>query len=109
VLRSDLTGAHLTYADLTGANLNYAHVGKAKLDYVTLRNALYAPRSEPPDPYVGGIKDLATVKTAGGRIWESGLSNSGNCSRMPVSAIERGRRPTRYSATSAGTNCRANF
>jgi hypothetical protein len=29
-----------------------------------LTNAIYAPASEPPDPYVAGIKGLATIKTA---------------------------------------------
>jgi hypothetical protein len=49
------------YADLGGAQLDGAQVSKARLAYVTLTDALYAPASEPSDPYVAGIKGLATI------------------------------------------------
>ncbi len=58
---TDLTGARLTGANLTGANLREARVSKANLAFVDLTGATYAPVSEPPDPYVAGIKGLATL------------------------------------------------
>jgi uncharacterized protein YjbI with pentapeptide repeats len=63
---ADLTGAHLERAHLTGAHLNGAQVSKAKLAGVDLMGATYAPRSEPPDPYVAGIRGLATLSAASG-------------------------------------------
>jgi hypothetical protein len=41
-------------------------VSKAKLVGVDLTAATYAPVSEPPDPYVAGIKGLATLNAASG-------------------------------------------
>jgi hypothetical protein len=49
------------YADLNGTQLDCAQVCKARLAYVTLMDVLYASASEPPDPYVAGIKSLATI------------------------------------------------
>jgi len=65
---ADLSGADLSCADLfganlTGANLSGADVTKARLSYVDLTGATYGPESEPPDPYVAGIKGLATIQT----------------------------------------------
>jgi hypothetical protein len=39
-----------------------AQVSKAQLAYADLTNAVYAPKSEPPDPYVAGIEGLATIR-----------------------------------------------
>jgi uncharacterized protein YjbI with pentapeptide repeats len=61
-----LDGAHLIDASLDGADLSGAHVSKARLAYSDLTDALYAPESEPPDPYVAGIKGLATVNAVRG-------------------------------------------
>jgi len=60
---ANLNKAHLEGAQLEGANLDFAQVSKAKLSYANLTDAVYAPASEPPDPYVAGIKGLATIKT----------------------------------------------
>ncbi len=89
---ADLTRAHLTGADLTGgarligADLSEAQVSRAKLAGVDLTAAIYAPMSEPPDPYVARIKGLATFSAArGGEIGliqlrkllqDAGLSNN---------------------------------
>lgn len=59
--RADLTRADLTRADLTGAQ-----VSKAKLSYADLKETIYAPVSQPPDPYVAGIKGLATIRAESG-------------------------------------------
>jgi hypothetical protein len=64
--RADLSGADLSGADLSGADLIRANLSKAKLAYVDLTGATYAPASEPPDPYVAGIKGLATLNLASG-------------------------------------------
>jgi Pentapeptide repeats (8 copies) len=84
-------GEHLMGADLSGANLGGAHLGgaqvsKAKLAGVDLTGATYAPVSEPPDPYVAGIKGLATLNAASGEeigliqlrklLKDAGLSDS---------------------------------
>ena len=68
---ADLGRAHLNGADLDGADLNSAYligaqVSKAHLAFVDLTGATYAPASEPPDPYVAGIKGLATLNAASG-------------------------------------------
>jgi hypothetical protein len=60
---ADLNGADLFRASLSVANLSAAKVGKAKLSYADLTGATYGPASEPPDPYVAGIKGLATLTT----------------------------------------------
>jgi hypothetical protein len=65
-IEADLTGADLKFADLTGANLVDAQVSKAKLYEVNLTDAAYAPESEPPHPYVAGIKGLATIRAVPG-------------------------------------------
>ena len=54
---SDLRGADLRDADLTGAILT-----AAKLAYANLAGANYAPASEPPYPFVAGIKGLSKVR-----------------------------------------------
>jgi hypothetical protein len=53
-------------ARLAHADLAYTQVSKAKLGYVDLTHAIYAPASEPPDPYVAGIKGLAMLNAARG-------------------------------------------
>jgi hypothetical protein len=68
---ADMRGADLSAADLSAADLNTAflidaRVSKARLDYATLTDALYAPASEPPDPYVAGITGLARINAARG-------------------------------------------
>jgi hypothetical protein len=55
---ADLSRAHLDNTDLRGAQ-----VSKAQLNDADLTGALYDPASEPPDPYVEGIKGLAKIKT----------------------------------------------
>src|ERR1043166_7889470 len=62
-----LTQVSLNKADLTGADLRNAilwdaSVTGAKLAYTNLTDAIYAPISEPPDPYVSGIIGLSTVR-----------------------------------------------
>jgi hypothetical protein len=59
--RANLCGADLRQADLEGADLTGAQVSRAKLAGVDLTGATYGPASEPPDPYVAGIKGLAAV------------------------------------------------
>ena len=61
-----LNGADLTNAHLNGADLRSAEVTKAHLGHADLTGAIYAPVSEPPDPYVAGIKGLATLNAASG-------------------------------------------
>jgi hypothetical protein len=63
---AQLNGADLYYADLTDARLFATKVSKTNFSYTSLTNVLYAPSSEPPDPYVAGIKGLATINTAPG-------------------------------------------
>ena len=63
---ANLSHADLNDADLTHADLIGAQVTKAKLGYADLTSATYAPASEPPDPYVAGIKGLATINAANG-------------------------------------------
>ena len=75
-----LHGVHLTSADLTNATLEDAgltgaQVSKTKLAGVDLTGATYAPVSEPPDPYVAGIKGLATLKAC---FEPTGVLNTGN-------------------------------
>jgi hypothetical protein len=83
---ADLRGADLIRADLRGADLSFAQVSKAKLAGVDMTGAIYAPMSEPPDPYVAGIQGLATVIAAPGEeigliqlrklLRDAGLSDS---------------------------------
>jgi uncharacterized protein YjbI with pentapeptide repeats len=101
---ADLTGADLRAADLTGADLTGAQVSKAKLAGVYLTGAIYAPASEPPEPYVAGIK--VSQRSARVAMRKSDLSSFGNCSKTPVLATTRGRRPSQSSATSPGINYR---
>jgi hypothetical protein len=63
---ANLQGADLSHTDLSYTDLDGVQVSKTKLAYTTLTNAIYAPASEPPDPYVVGIKGLATIKAAPG-------------------------------------------
>lgn len=61
-----LVGAKLDNADLTGAKLNgtnllNASIANTRLAYTDLTNAIYAPASPPPDPYVVDIRGLWTV------------------------------------------------
>jgi pentapeptide repeat protein len=59
-----LDGADLFHAYLVGAHPTLVQVSKARLAFVDLTSATYAPASEPPDPYVAGIRGLATVNAA---------------------------------------------
>ena len=63
---ADLSGAYMEAANLSGANLQKAKVSRAILAQVNLTGSTYAPVSEPPDPYVVGIKGLAKLKAAKG-------------------------------------------
>jgi uncharacterized protein YjbI with pentapeptide repeats len=60
--RANLAGADLTHADLSYANLSETNVTDAKLAGAYLWNAIYSPASEPPHPYVAGIRGLSTVQ-----------------------------------------------
>jgi uncharacterized protein YjbI with pentapeptide repeats len=64
---ANLSNSDLTHANLGGADLTGAQVAKAALAYVDLTNAVYAPVSEPPAPYVAGITGLATLRAASGQ------------------------------------------
>jgi uncharacterized protein YjbI with pentapeptide repeats len=71
LIKADLRGAkliasELNSADLTQANLRGANVAGAMLAYTTLTNAVYAPQSEPPHPYVAGIKGVLKVRVPSG-------------------------------------------
>lgn len=61
---ADLTGATLNGAVLTDAILYGTNVTKASIASTNLTNAFYAPTSEPPAPYVAGIKGLETLHLA---------------------------------------------
>jgi hypothetical protein len=65
---TQLSGADLSSAYLEGAELNQTRVDKARLDHADLTNAVYAPASEAPDPYVAGIKGLATIEALIGDV-----------------------------------------
>ena len=54
--RADLSGATLKETNMRGSN-----VDGTRLAYVDLTDAIYAPASPPPDPYVAGIQGLQTV------------------------------------------------
>jgi hypothetical protein len=64
--RADLLGADLTHADLSMTVLRGAKLAATKLANATLTKANYAPASEPPHPYVVGIKGLSTVVVPAG-------------------------------------------
>ena len=59
---ADLNGADLTNTVLRDANLQHADVTKAKLANADLTNAIHAPASESPHPYVASIRGLSTVR-----------------------------------------------
>jgi hypothetical protein len=93
---ANLNSADLANSDLRGANLGQAQVSKAKLDHVDLTDSVYAPASEPPAPYVAGIKGLAATKAARGEeiglvqlrklLRDAGLSDS---AREATCSIQR--------------------
>jgi hypothetical protein len=93
---ADLTDTDLRTADLSGADLTGTLVSKAKLAYVDLTGAIYAPESEPPDPYVVEIRGLWTLHVPSGKgiglvqlrklLQEAGLRNA---ERAATYAIER--------------------
>jgi uncharacterized protein YjbI with pentapeptide repeats len=60
----DLSGADLTQANLRGVDLRGANVSKAKLAAIDLTGAYYA-RFGAPDPDVGDIKGLSTLRFLG--------------------------------------------
>ena len=69
---ANLSDANLSYANLVHANLSYANLVHANLNGAKLANAdltgaTYAPNSEPPNPYVSGIRGLATVQLPSAR------------------------------------------
>jgi uncharacterized protein YjbI with pentapeptide repeats len=63
---TNLSGANLTNGNLSGANLTAAQVTKTKLAHTVLTDVIYAPESQPPDPFVAGIKGLATMRGGAG-------------------------------------------
>jgi hypothetical protein len=81
---ANLSGAVLESALLSGANIYITQVSGAELDFADLTDATYAPKSEPPDPYVVGIRGLATIRAF--RDDARALSSFGNCSRTLGSA-----------------------
>jgi hypothetical protein len=93
-----LGGADLAVADLRDADLNGAQVSKAELAYADLTGAFYAPVSEPPAPYVAGIRGLSTLHAARGEeiglvqlrklLQDAGLRDD---ERAATCAIERNR------------------
>jgi hypothetical protein len=64
---ANLSEANLHYARLNGELLDGTQVRKAKFTYVDLTDAFYAPVSEPPDPYVAGIRGLSTLHVPSGK------------------------------------------
>jgi len=69
---ANLSDANLSYANLVHANLSYANLAHANLNGAKLANAdltgaTYVPNSEPPNPYVSGIRGLATVQLPSAR------------------------------------------
>ena len=69
---ADLSDANLSHANLSDANLSYANLVHANLNGAKLANAdltgaTYVPNSEPPNPYVSGIRGLATVQLPSAR------------------------------------------
>jgi hypothetical protein len=95
---ANLSGAELLVAGLQGANLEQTDVSKAKLAYVNLEGSTYAPVSAPPDPYVVGIRGLATLNASEGEqiglvqlrklLQDAGLDES---EREVTSSIQRNR------------------
>lgn len=61
LLDANLSGANLLNAHLDHADLYRASVTGASLAHTYLTDAIYAPASAPPDPYVAGIQGLSTV------------------------------------------------
>jgi uncharacterized protein YjbI with pentapeptide repeats len=68
---ANLSEADLRRADLSDAILLDANLAQLRLACADLTNALYAPESDPPNPYVAGIEGLSTVRVPSGR--ETGL------------------------------------
>ncbi len=64
---ANLSYANLVHANLSDANLVHANLNGAKLANADLTGAIYAPNSEPPNPYVAGIRGLATVQVPSAR------------------------------------------
>ena len=72
LIMADLSKAYLVRANLSNANLSGANLSRVTLDVTEvtgahlgstdLTGAIYAPVSQPPDPYVEGIKGLSTVR-----------------------------------------------
>jgi len=70
-LSANLSSADLREADLRDADLTGANLTAAQLAYANLTRAKYAPASEPPYPFVAGIKGLSKVRIPSGE--EAGL------------------------------------
>jgi hypothetical protein len=69
--RTNLEGADLQGADLTRSAIDETSLAGTMLANTLVTDACFAPRSEPPNSYVAGIKDLQTVSFPSGR--EDGL------------------------------------
>jgi hypothetical protein len=102
---ANLSGASLDLADLSHADLSGADVSKAKLDFVDLTDTIYSPRSEPPNPYVAGIRGLATLHVPSGqpfgvvqlrKLLQDGGFRDGE--RAATYAIERSRTTEQFAS-----------
>lgn len=71
LILADLENAELGGADLEGVVLESTIVTNARFAFASLREALYAPASPPPNGHVEGIEGLATVTISPGK--QSGL------------------------------------
>jgi uncharacterized protein YjbI with pentapeptide repeats len=65
--RTNFNGANLVLAKMNNATLVEVNVTKATLAYADLTNAVYAPASEPPHPFVTGIKGLSKIRIVSGQ------------------------------------------
>lgn len=102
LIRADLREARLDGCDLTNADLNSAKLidatlSKAVLAYADLSDAIYAPRSPPPDDHIAGLKGLATLTFPQGRSEGliqlrriANLSETRPAARELTYALERG-------------------
>lgn len=59
--KADLQKARLPGAKLQMSKLRGANVANADLSYVDFTNAIYAPKSQPPNKYLAGIHGLDSV------------------------------------------------
>jgi uncharacterized protein YjbI with pentapeptide repeats len=93
-----LNNANLVGAELNEANLSGAEIADAQLSYADLTGAHYAPKSQPPNASISGIKGLKSVLFLKGEevglvqlrelLQKAGLRD---LEREATFAIERGR------------------